>query len=363
MTAGRTRRMLAVLTVRDEAAFLLDWLAWHRQVGFTDFLVFSNDCSDETDRMLDRLAQLGWLTHCPNPGPHPQGAQWAALKAASTHPLRQTADWVMVLDIDEYLTIHTGDGTLPALINRFPDATAFPLTWRMFGNAGVVGYEDRPIPQQFTAAAPAVMGWPWRAAMFKTLFRDDGSYGKLGVHRPRQPDAERMAAQKWVDGSGRTLPDAFHTARLYTPFGRDNYQLAQVSHYALGAAESYVLKVARGRANRTAAAFDLSYWIERNLCVAEDRRLADRFPACSAHRQSLAEDAVLARLHRDAVSWRRERFRALMADESYRSLFGRLLMAPPSRLLSDAENRLLLSYANTAQSAATGPSDARTETD
>ena len=229
MTAGRTRRMLAVLTVRDEAAFLLDWLAWHRQVGFTDFLVFSNDCSDETDRMLDRLAQLGWLTHCPNPGPHPQGAQWAALKAASTHPLRQTADWVMVLDIDEYLTIHTGDGTLPALINRFPDATAFPLTWRMFGNAGVVGYEDRPIPQQFTAAAPAVMGWPWRAAMFKTLFRDDGSYGKLGVHRPRQPDADADVQE--CDGESRDGEDGLADQRQEVlALDRDDIEAAQALH-------------------------------------------------------------------------------------------------------------------------------------
>ena len=48
-------RILAVLTVRNEAAFLLEWLAHHRAVGVTDFLVFSNDCQDGTDAMLDRL--------------------------------------------------------------------------------------------------------------------------------------------------------------------------------------------------------------------------------------------------------------------------------------------------------------------
>ena len=86
-----SQRLLAILTVRNEGAFLLDWLAWHRHVGFTDFLVFSNDCDDGTDRMLDRLSDLGWLTHCPNPGPHAEGAQWAALKAANGHPLRRAA--------------------------------------------------------------------------------------------------------------------------------------------------------------------------------------------------------------------------------------------------------------------------------
>ena len=47
-----TARFLAILTVKNEGAFLLDWLAWHRHVGFTDFLVFSNDCDDGTDRVL-----------------------------------------------------------------------------------------------------------------------------------------------------------------------------------------------------------------------------------------------------------------------------------------------------------------------
>ena len=52
-------RFLAILCVRNEAAFLMEWLAHHRAVGFTDFLVFSNDCQDGTDAMLDRLAEMG----------------------------------------------------------------------------------------------------------------------------------------------------------------------------------------------------------------------------------------------------------------------------------------------------------------
>ena len=48
-------RALAILGVRNEGAFLLEWLAHHRATGFTDFLVFSNDCEDGTDAMLERL--------------------------------------------------------------------------------------------------------------------------------------------------------------------------------------------------------------------------------------------------------------------------------------------------------------------
>lgn len=339
------QRHLAILTLRNEGAFVIDWLAHHRSIGFSDFLVFSNDCQDGTDLMLDRLQALGWLTHCRNEGPYKEGPQWSALKAADLHPLKAAADWVMVLDIDEYVNIHTGDGTLAALHAALPDATAIPLTWRLFGNGGVVHYEDRPIPEIFTRAAPAIMGWPWRAAMFKTLFKNDGCYAKLGVHRPRQPDATRLPDQHWFDGSGRPLPHAFHQDRVFSPFGQDNYALAQVNHYALGAMESYVLKCDRGRANRSASAFDLSYWVERNFVAEEDRSLAEQLGTSPANRAGLRSDLTLSKLHAQAVAWRQRRFEQLMGEEAYRGLFGRLLMAPSSRVLAPAESRFLLKYA------------------
>ncbi|MBS0563079.1 MAG: glycosyltransferase family 2 protein [Proteobacteria bacterium] len=347
-------RVLAILTVRNEGAFLIDWLAWHRHAGFTDFLVFSNDCDDGSDLMLDRLADLGWLAHLRNPGPWKEGPQWAALKSAETHPLRRAADWIMALDIDEFVTIHTGDGTLSALFAALPEATALPLTWRLYGNGGAYGHEDRPVPERFVRAAPAVMGWPWRAAMFKTLFRNDGSYGRLGVHRPRKPDPARLSGQRWFDGSGRELPAAYHSGRLFSPYGQDNYRLAQLNHYALGSMQDYVLKSDRGRANRAASGFDLSYWVERNLTQETDSRLAARFAGCAPLRDRLRADPVLAGLHRRAVGWRQERFAALMADEAWRALLGRLMMAGESRLPDAAEQRLLMDLAAGQQSGRSG---------
>ncbi len=260
-------RALAILGVKNEGAFLLEWLAHHRATGFSDFLVFSNDCSDGTDLMLDRLQALGWLSHVRNDGPHPQGPQWALLKAADQHPALKAADWLMYLDIDEFVNIHAGNRSLTALLAALPEATAITLTWRLFGNAGVIGIEDRPVTETFLRAAPASFAWPWRAQMFKTLFRNDGSFRKLGVHRPRSPDPAHVAAQSWFDGSGRALAPP---RRLFSDFSRDNYRLVQLNHYALGSMQNYLVKADRGRANREASAFDMSYWVERNFAEVED---------------------------------------------------------------------------------------------
>lgn len=332
-------RLLAVLCVKDEGSFLIEWMAHARAVGFTDILAFSNDCSDGTDAMLDRLQTLGWCVHVRNTGQAAEGPQWAALKAADRHPLKARADWAMVLDIDEFVNVQVGDRTIPALLAALPGATAVAMTWRMFGNAGVVAYEDRPVTAQFTRSAPAVLHWPWRAQHFKTLFRNDGSYAKFGVHRPRAPDPARMAAQAWFDGSGRRLPDSYHTGRAFSDLGADHGALVRLNHYALGSMEGYLVKCDRGRANRAGAAFDMGYWVDRNFDAVEDRTILGLDPATTLLREALMADPVLGPLHAAAVAWRQARIVALLAEEPWRALFGRLMLAPSSRVLSAVEAR------------------------
>lgn len=328
-------KVTAVLTVRNEGAFLLEWLAHHRAVGITDFLVFSNDCQDGTDRMLDRLQELGWLTHVPNPGPHRGGPQWTALKRADRHQLVKTADWLITFDIDEFINVKVGDRTLSALFAALPDATAIPLTWRMFGNAGVLRFADAPVTESFTRAAPERLSWPWQAMMFKTLYRNDGSYRRIGIHRPRKPDPDRLPLQRWFDGSGRRLPQIFHRERLFSDPGSAPFGLVQLNHYALGSAESFILKCDRGNSFQNSQPTTMDYWIDRNFNdVVDDSILA--LPS-AAFRQELHADAVLQALHREAVSWRRARFATLMAEEPWRSHYGRLLMTPPTRVLEPRE--------------------------
>ncbi len=333
-------RVLAILTVRNEGSFLLEWLAHHRAAGITDILAFSNDCTDGTDLMLDRLAQMGWLVHLRNDGPHEKGAQWHALKAAAAHPLARSADWILVLDIDEFVNIHVGRRRIPDLLTALPEADAITLTWRMFGNAGVVGLTDAPMTSTFTRAAPDPLDWPWRAVMFKTLYRNDGRFGQPGVHRPKGQITDR---QRWFDSAGRSLPGG--PLRIFSPLGQPQYRLAQLNHYALGSMEGYLVKADRGRANRDASAFDLGYWVDRNLCDAEDQTILalDSRPL----REELLADVTLAGLHRAAFDWRRARFLQLMRDERYRALFGRLLMTPPTRRLTADEARLIWTHALT----------------
>lgn len=340
-------RVLAIMSLRNEGAFLLEWLAHHRACGFTDFLICSNDCTDGTDRMLNHLARTGQIVHLPNPSPHPQGPHFAALRRAAQHPALARADWVMSVDIDEFVNIHTGDHSVGALISALPQATAIALTWRMFGNAGVLAHPEAGVLPSFTRAAPAVLWWPWRALMFKTLYRNDGTYRRPGIHRPRDLVAGR-APPRWFDGSGQELPDSYHLRRLVSEPGRDHFRLAQINHYAIGSVEDFLLKRDRGRANRDDDASDLSYWVDRNLCDQTDLTITALAPAREALLADLRADPKLARLEAAARDWRRTRLRALLTKDRWRALYAHLLMVPQSRVLTQAEAARLSAFATPA---------------
>ena len=342
---------VAVLCVRNEGAFLLDWFAHHLEVGFDHVVVCTNDCEDGTDAMLDRLEDMGLVTHIRNDGPYDKGGiQFTGLKLASKAKPVRKADWLMALDIDEYVNVHVGEHRLADLHTALPEATAITLTWRLFGNGGQIDYIDRPVTEMFTRAAPEIMHWPWRAAMFKTLYRNDGTYKGVGVHRPRQLVEDKVSQARWFDGEGRALDESFARQKIFNRFGQRNTGLVQLNHYALGAMESYVLKAARGRAVHSDDMLDLDYWVERNFVTDEDTSILTLKDPVAERRAAFAADPVLSTLHQTAVAWRKKQFRELMLKEPYRALMGRLLTTPPSQPLSQRHARALIQFANRARS-------------
>jgi len=343
-------RHVALLCVRNEGAFLLEWLAHHLAVGFDHFVVFSNACDDGTDTMLDLLQDAGQITHIRNQGPYDKGGiQFTAMKAAARLEVVRNADWILPLDVDEFVNIHTGDHTLAALHTSLPEATAITLTWRLFGNAGQVRYRDQPVLDTFTRCAPVKMHWPWRAAMFKTLYRNDGTYRKPGIHRPRNPDSSKLDQARWYDGHGRALPEMFKTKRIFSDYRQDNYGLVQLNHYPLGAMDSYVLKADRGRAVHADDMLGLDYWVERNFNTHEDLSIAALATPRAQKLAQLMENSALAALHRAGVHWRKARFETLMQQEPFRALFGRLMMAPPSQPLPAKAAGFLVQHASLAR--------------
>lgn len=330
-------RVLAITTMRNEAPFVLEWIAYHKHIGVTDFLIYTNNCEDGTDVLLDRLAALGVVHHERNHSGGKKAVQWRALTKAQRHPVTAQADWILVADVDEFLNIHTGDGKIADLIVAAPDADGFAIPWRMFGNAGVLGFEDKPILEQFTKAAPEALLWPWRAVQYKSLYKQNSRYEKLGIHRPKPVKSADNGY--WVDGNGAPLPDNPNVFQ-YTTAPR--YGLAQINHYALGAMESFLVKIARGKPNHTGDPIDLAYWSDRNFAQVDDTRILRHQSSVAALVSQMMADPEVDRLHHASVAWRKARIGALLRTAEGHDMVARLRQMPATDVLDMPEQQALL---------------------
>ncbi|NNK68196.1 MAG: glycosyltransferase family 2 protein [Rhodobacteraceae bacterium] len=329
--------------MRDEGPFILEWLAHHKALGVTGFLIFSNDCSDGTDRLLDALATAGEIVHVPQV-PTGKSVQWPALRAAADHPLCKAADWVMCIDCDEFVNLRTPLDSLHDLIASRPEADAFALPWRFFGHGGHLGFEPGPVTERFTMAAPQGMLFPAASRFFKTLYRTDArGFARPGIHRPKARKSAKDLPH-WVDGSGTRLPDdlASDETRILLAPDQTGTDLVQLNHYSLRSAEDFLVKRARGLPNRQSKPLDASYWAERNFNVVEDASILRHAAARVKEEKRLRTLPGVEDAHDTAVRAYRGIINDLLKDADAVHLYSRLALLAGSEPPDTSTGKRLL---------------------
>ncbi len=326
-------RITAVTCVKNEGPFLLEWIAYHRLIGVTDFLFYSNDCSDGTDHLLNALAQRGGVTHLPNPA-EGRNYQMEALKAARQQSVVRDADWVLITDVDEFLNIHVANHRIPDLIQACDTPHAISLSFQFFANAGVETYVDQPVISQFSHSHNPDIWCAETAIEVKTLIHRDFPLRYYGAHRPfLRKDLSTDQLPDWRDGSGRRVPHKFLTAansrRIRKFPARGAREFATLNHYALRSLDSYLVKNDRGDVNRENRQFDDSYWRERNDAAFEDRSIQHHLPALTAALNALKSDPEIGALHTACVNAHRDRCSALMQHAEFQAMRLQLQDAPP----------------------------------
>ena len=94
--------LVALSTMKDEGPTVVEWVAHHLAVGFTEVMVYTNDCTDGTDALLKRLEALDiGVHHRENTIPEGVKPHPSMLKLAGEEELVIKSDWVLVLDADQ----------------------------------------------------------------------------------------------------------------------------------------------------------------------------------------------------------------------------------------------------------------------
>lgn len=221
-----------VAIVRNQAPYILEWVAHHLSIGVEDFVLCVHGSSDGTAKVTRRLAAMGYAVHVKInvEGDDP----WAsACSQIADLPEIRSADWIARLDVEDYLNIHAGTGRIDELTETAPDA--FRVDSVLFGSNGEDAIGDGQVRKTFVkreVAASDALGSPRTIARSLDLLVN--AEGASSVD-PKVAQVNRYAC-KSVDHLGVQLltpasrsPDVI--AKAWSQSDRNDETDASISRY------------------------------------------------------------------------------------------------------------------------------------
>ena len=242
--ATPARRMACVLaTARNEGAYLLEWIAYQRAIGFDHIFLYTNDNTDGSDDLLQLLSDAGIITWFDNrvlPETLPQHRAYA--HALSVMPDILDYRWTMIADIDEFVGLNTD------IFNAIPDylswqegrrAEAVALPWKTYVATDHDVWFDAPSIARFTRRDSQISSY------VKMIFRTNKVWG-ANPHHPEPIFTSALIHRSESGEAHQQKTTPAQTARPTTHF-------AWMSHYPFRSAPEMIMKLARGRADLSAA--------------------------------------------------------------------------------------------------------------
>lgn len=296
-------RVVVATCMKDEGPFILEWMAWHKALGVTDIVVFTNDCSDGTDRLLDRLDQMGELVHLPNPAVVAKSTafQPVALAYAERLPTLRRADFFISMDVDEFINVKAGEGRLGDLFAATGPFDVLSMTELNHGANGREHFERGWIKDQFPLHQTLTPGKFRSRRGVKSIVRLSDRVTKLRNHRP---DIDTLPTPPvWLDGSGRPLASLATDAAENGLDSRGTYDLVTLNHFALRSLDSYLVKMFRGDVVKSGRRVSQMYWRTRNRNEESASAFGLHDAAARAYHAARYEsDPALMALHEDCCA-------------------------------------------------------------
>ena len=315
-----------VTPMKNEGPFILEWVAHNKAIGADTISVYTNDCDDGSNVLLDKLSEHGVIRHFDITTRRKVSPQKLAYKRFMRSDMWLNHDWIIPIDGDELINVKTGDNTLSALVQAIPNAQTISMTWRLFGNAGIAKYHDAFLSEQFRQCARERMRHPPQAWGMKTMFNPK-LWSHIGVHRPKRPSVNTFEETHWYNGSGAPMPPGYFDGNWRSTIESYGYDLVQLNHYALKSCESYLVKKARGRAHHVSDNLGLDYWQKMNHNAVKDTSIdsiADRKRAIYDDLKALPG---VSELDEACKENHRAKIKELRASAEYEELLTTLLQA------------------------------------
>lgn len=301
MNVLHSSRAAVAACMRNEGPFLLEWIAYYRAIGFDEILVATNDCTDGTDEILDRLQDMGLAHHIRNEISAGEAPQVAGMRRVLDHPIVLACDWLLHVDADEFLNVAVGDGMIGDLLKTVDFADNVAIMWRPFGTSGLDYWRGGSVLSAFTRT----QGRPRPAnAGHKSLFRPRRFSAAID-HMPKAPVAEDVICVNAM-GERVSARALFHPTRARYRMADDKltWDGACINHYATRSTDVFLMKNDRGdgMGRRHEKYFlNSTFYRRHNKNEVEDHSILRNKPAVDRLLSEMLTDETLRRLDRRAL--------------------------------------------------------------
>jgi hypothetical protein len=262
-------RVAICAIAKNEGPYLKEWVAYHHLLGFDPILVYDHESTDDSDAVLARLAERELADPTPWSAPPDKKPQWLAYEDGLRR-LRGQADWVALIDLDEFL-VFPGHESVQHFLAEHEHLDAIAVNWKMFGSSGHERHEPGLVMERFTRCAPRKFSGN---RSIKTLARVDA------IVTPRVHTCHFRDGVRYQTVGGEEIPPGEGRSRTVS------HDAIRINHYFTRSREEWQAKVARGRGakpvdhplkHRKESEFDRN---DRN--EEEDLVILERAPAVKA---------------------------------------------------------------------------------
>ena len=310
-------RVLIPTCMKNEGPFILEWIAWHRAIGVTDFLVFTNDCTDGTDKLLDRLDDMGIVRHMANPALGSDATNFQPVALRYLHYTREMreVDYVISMDVDEFINIRVGEGRLEDLFAAAGEFDVLSMSEINHGSNNKLAYERTWVTEAYPGHQSTTPGKQKAHRGVKSITRLSPRVNAIRNHRP---DISQDFGQTiWRDGSGRTRPGFLKDPEMNGWDCRGAYDLVSLDHFPLRSLECFLVKMHRGDVVVADKSVSNRYWRTRNN-QGETTSDLTRFGALARKEYDrLLSDPILADLHDACCAAHEARIASLAGVEEF----------------------------------------------
>jgi hypothetical protein len=140
--------LVLIAIFQNEARFLKEWIEYHLMMGVKHIYLGNHNSTDHWEKIVKPYVEAGiveveTITYVPKDWWGFAVDVQCAFYNRTISRIRDTAEWAMILDLDEYWVLHE-DKDIPTFLKRFPEAAQVSASWRCFGTSEVkfIGPEE-----------------------------------------------------------------------------------------------------------------------------------------------------------------------------------------------------------------------------